>query len=453
MITRKCNSEKVVQDLPCFEELIPRTVNYLHDNWIDNNTGCGWSHYSGNDRVTEWGGTLDAIRAMVYAGESRHHPKIAKSIEWLKNSQRKDGGWLTWEMRRSCVEVTSWVLVTLKIAGEPYNSSCICNGLRFLEEAQYLNGSWGSYTGAPSRVYPTLLCIWALSGIDDKAVTRGAQWLEGAANLDGGWGFNCKDELSNGAMTSMALFALITAGKLHDPAVKEKAVQFIKACCLPEGLWEPVYEDWINFEDPETNEQLPTRTSHFTSAWAIISLIKAGESFFDPDLLKGVCALAKAQNSDGSWRYVSYDHHKHTWCTANALWALVDARDSAYNPTAYHQLISSHSTQINHLKKKLSKLTIAGTLNTFCLLITIFFTTGVLKSLKVFTTITINTIISFFTSNMSAIFVATISTVVGGGIVYFIQQKASSTQTFFSRSKQLMQPDKDNSADAKKTLR
>src|SRR5947207_10077889 len=152
--------------LPHFDEHIKRAINWFYESCIEDGQCHGWSHYAGNPRVTEWGGTLDAIRALLYAGESVHHPKIAKSLEWLRTAQQDDGGWRSWEMKQSSVEVTSWVLITLKLAGIAPTDLSISRGHSFLSSSQQENGSWGAYRGAESRVYPTLLSIWALTGLN-----------------------------------------------------------------------------------------------------------------------------------------------------------------------------------------------------------------------------------------------------------------------------------------------
>ena len=85
-------------DILKLDEHISRTTGWFYNTWLDNETGTGWSHYAGLDRVTEWGGTLEGVRALVRVGENRYVPNIAKAIDWLKSTQQQNGGWKSWEI-------------------------------------------------------------------------------------------------------------------------------------------------------------------------------------------------------------------------------------------------------------------------------------------------------------------------------------------------------------------
>jgi len=403
--------------IPRFDEHIARAVGWFYETWLDNPTGSGWSHYAGNPRVTQWGGTLDGVRALLYAGESRFNPKIAKSIEWLKSGQLEDGSWLSWEIRQSCVEVTGWMLITLRQAGEGPASGSVGNGAQFLVDAQHSDGSWGAYKGAPSRVYPTLISVWALSRIDDAAAARGARWLEAGINSDGGWGFKHKDELSNIAMTAMVPYSLLTAGHI-DPTLKQKAIDWIRAHREPNGLWEPVFEDWINYEDPETGEQFPTRTNHFSSGWVIMALIKAGESVLEPVLLDAVTTLASLQERDGSWAFVPYDPNRHTWCVANALWALADARNAMFSPMTHYQSMLDQTAQIDRMRYRTRWIAILSAINLIAIIGVILYVTGAFQILAPIISNAAKWVVAMAASHSTEFLVATISAIVAGYVLY-----------------------------------
>jgi prenyltransferase beta subunit len=404
--------------LPRFDEHIRRAVNWFYENYIEGADCFGWSHYAGNPRVTEWGGTLDAVRALLYAGESIHHPKIAKSIEWLKRVQRDDGGWLSWEMRQSSVEVTAWVLITLKSASTTPTDLSISRGVDFLLAAQHDDGGWGAYKGAVSRIYPTLLSVLALDGLSPSAAARGVIWLQAAVNSDGGWGFKYKDELSNVAMTSMALYSLLTVTKIQDQSLKRRAVDWIKENQRPNGLWEPVFEDWINYEDPTTRQELPTRTDHFSSAWAIMSLIKASEPVLGKHLFDAIHALAEMQEQKGAWAFVPYDPNRHTWCVANCLWALIDAKNVMYAPTTYYQSIIDQTSQFNTVKKFVLWIAILLSINSLSVISLIVYVSGLHTTLITSVQSATGWATTKIINNLASFIVTTIGTVLASYIFY-----------------------------------
>ncbi len=73
-------------------------VNFGHAReWLlkafkRNSFGVGWGHSPEEEEPSEWGGTLDGIRALLAIGEPPLSPIISDSVSWLKGRQRADGG-------------------------------------------------------------------------------------------------------------------------------------------------------------------------------------------------------------------------------------------------------------------------------------------------------------------------------------------------------------------------
>jgi len=314
---------------------ISRAIDWFYATWFSNASGVGWAHYAGLDRVTEWGGTLEGVRALVRAGGSREEARVAGAIDWLKAVQEHDGGWKSWEIRHSCVEATSWVLITLRLSGEPADTPCVGRAADFLASCANLEQShcsWGAFKGATPRIYPTLLAVWALCGLREDLSAKGSKWLKSVINADGGWGFLPTSSPSNVAMTSMTLYALCRTRNVARDALLDRATEWLQLHRESHGAWENVSEDWISHIDPSTKDPVPAQTRHFSLPWAIMALIKAGVPIVNPALLDGIRLLAGAQMIDGSWLFSRDDPKAHTWCVANAVWALVEARETLYSP-------------------------------------------------------------------------------------------------------------------------
>jgi hypothetical protein len=401
---------------------ISKGTRWFHASALANTSGRGWSHWAGNQRVTEWGGTLDAVRALLAAGESPVEPQIGGSLAWLKSVQRADGGWLSWEIRQSCVEVTTWVLIVLRDAGEQPDSQHVARGLEFLRHSRNDDGGWGAYGGAKSRVYPSLLATWALSSWRDSLAEEGGKWLIDAANADGGWGFHPRDGLSNIALTAMVVYALLQADLLPAGDLREKAIDWIWRHQQSSGLWEFVIEDWVNFQDPNTGEEFPTRTSHISSAWAIEALLKAGVPVTHRRLYRSIQALARSQETDGSWAFVSYDQNRHTWCAADAVCALAAARRALRAPELYLGAMSDGGNspyQANRLVRFVLLVASANSVITLGILLHLI---GALEPIvsgassatsRIFTSL-----IEAVSPHAAAFIIATVSAIIAGIIVY-----------------------------------
>lgn len=355
--------------LPHFDEHISRAIGWFYNTWVDNETGTGWGHFAGLERVTEWGGTLEGIRALVRVGENKNDHRIAKAISWLKSVQQQDGGWKSWEIRESCVEPTAWALITLRLCDESLDSKCFKKGIGFLIKATNVTEEhcyWGAYEGADPRVYPTLLAIWALSGIRDDLSAKGAKWLKASRNSDGGWGFRPNDEISNIAMTAMAVYVLLTTKQLFMGEMLEKTLGWIRSHLRNDGTWPAAIEDWISCLDPDTKDKIPAQTKHFSTAWALMALIKANVPISDPKLSNSLAVLAKMQEENGSWIFSRDDPKEYSWCVANAMWALADACDAFYSPVGFTSYVE------NIVSKSLRRATYMSIINLSLIILTIF---------------------------------------------------------------------------------
>ncbi len=97
-------------------------------------------------------GTWSVLIALESAGESPETPHVQRAVRWLKQVQRKDGGWgedndSYWDAKRqgqsnaSTSYQTAWALLGLMSAGE-VQSPEVRKGINYLLRTQKGNGLW-----------------------------------------------------------------------------------------------------------------------------------------------------------------------------------------------------------------------------------------------------------------------------------------------------------------------
>ena len=331
------------------------------------------------------------------------------------------------------MEATAWVLITLKLCNEDPNSECISKGTDFLLKVAHKTEEyccWGAFKEAEPRIYPTLLAAWALSDIRNDFSVKGAEWLKNAVNSDGGWGFHPNDGASNTAMTAMTLYVLLTTKCLFGGEMLKAGVKWIKSHWKNDGTWGNNIEDWISYIDPETNDSIPTQTKHFSTAWAIILLIKADALTSDPQLVEDSLSVpASSQEQDGSWIFSQDDPKKHTWCIANAVLALEDARTAFYSPSGFvHYIEQSTIRKFKDLRWFVYISIINFSIIILAIIGVIFYLTGSVENLQEI----VISIKEYFQRNTGAILASIIATVIFS-IAVIIYRVIRKGRTYFRK--------------------
>lgn len=403
-----------------------KAVDWLKRMWLDEKTAAGWPYFDGERNIRKWGGTIDAIRGLIASGENRHSPHIQRSIQWLLTEQKDDGGWDSTKIPYSCTEVTAWSLIALRAAGEPFTSESIVKAAKFLMNMQKEDGSWSAYKGGISRVYPTIVAFLALAGLNDAAVEVGLEYLSMATNEDGGWGFTALDRKSNPAMTAMALYCIShTALIMGLQASKERKGQAIKWLYAHQNenfLWDSVHEEWVNNEDVQSGK-LVTKTNHLSSAWAIMALLKSGESCVDDKLHGAIAAFCDMQNADGSVMINQYDINKYVWCAALYLCTIIETKNAILS-TAYLQTQAEaidKIQEVQELKDKSRRGYYIGIFNTFAIAVILMH----IFSIPSLLARGAKWIVVVCTANLSNLVVGIVSSIVASIVVYFCVKAAS----------------------------
>jgi squalene-hopene/tetraprenyl-beta-curcumene cyclase len=230
--------------------------------------------------VPESGGFLEAIPltgfvAMCLIASGRGNDKtVVKGLEFLRNQQRRDGGWpidtdlSTWV---STLSVKAWGPDLSKIL----NHEEVTRLRTHLLNLQYktvhpfngaMPGGWGwtSYSGSVPDADDTPGAILALiemyngSREEQLSIQNGCKWLINLQNNDGGFPTFCRGwgrlpfDKSCADLTGHALLAMVKASEILKPAGNPKVLRAIKTSILKataylrkhqsdDGAWLPLW--------------------------------------------------------------------------------------------------------------------------------------------------------------------------------------------------------------------
>ncbi len=225
-----------------------------------------------------------ALQGVQLPNEKLKQDAIARAIDWITTMQCQDGGWAAFDLNNNAdwlnaipygdlkamidpntADVTARVLemvgYTLKekaTEGKPEkfpipNSQNLNRALAYLRREQEPEGCWFGRWGV-NYIYGTSGVLTALSLIAPEShrvnIERGAAWLRGCQNLDGGWGETCESYKnpalkgqgkSTASQTAWALIGLMAAesaiGKLGEPVI-ERGVSYLVETQRSDGTWD-----------------------------------------------------------------------------------------------------------------------------------------------------------------------------------------------------------------------
>ena len=199
---------------------------------------------------------------------------IDRAAGWIRGMQSRGGGWAAFDRDNNrrvlahipygdfmtpldppSADVTAHVLEFLAERRDPGTS--LRSGIAYLCRTQEIDGAWYGRWGV-NYLYGTSLAVTALASTaqsaaadprTDAALRRGAAWLVGCQNPDGGWGESC-----------------------------------------------------ASYDDPSLRGRGASTPSQ--SAWAVLGLIAGGES--GEALRRGIQYLLDSQDHDGTWKEAAY---------------------------------------------------------------------------------------------------------------------------------------------------
>ena len=256
--------------------LKPLQVLDVKGDWAEERPNVrpgGWAFQYRNDHYPDLDDTAVVVMAMDRArgrlGAEGYDEAIARGEEWTVGLQSKNGGWGAFDADNTyhylnnipfadhgalldppTADVSARCISMLAQLGESNDSPRMQAALTYLRKDQEADGSWFGRWGV-NYIYGTWSALCALNaaglGAEDDSIRRGADWLLGIQNADGGWGESCDSYAldyagyqpfrSTASQTAWALLGLMAAGRTDDPAVA-RGVAWLSGQQTPDGLWD-----------------------------------------------------------------------------------------------------------------------------------------------------------------------------------------------------------------------
>ncbi|MEH2032816.1 MAG: squalene--hopene cyclase [Nostoc sp.] len=196
---------------------------------------------------------------------------IARALNWIASMQCKPGGWAAFDLDNdqdwlnsipygdlkamidpNTADVTARVLEMLGACDLAIDSDNLERSLTYLLREQETEGCWFGRWGV-NYIYGTSGVLSALALIDPQrhklSLERGATWLIGCQNPDGGWGETCRSYddpslkgkgNSTASQTAWAIIGLIAAGEANGKLALEaieRGIDYLVATQKPDGTW------------------------------------------------------------------------------------------------------------------------------------------------------------------------------------------------------------------------
>ncbi|WP_250474351.1 squalene--hopene cyclase [Caballeronia sp. GAFFF1] len=259
------------------EWLRPLQILDVRGDWISRRPNVrpgGWAFQFANPHYPDVDDTAVVAMAMERAGRENGTPMfdeaISRAREWVVGMQSSDGGWGAFEPENTqyylnnipfsdhgalldppTVDVSARCLSMLAQLGEtPANSEPARRAFDYIVKHQERDGSWYGRWGM-NYVYGTwsALCALNAAGVapSDSRMKRGAEWLIGIQNPDGGWGEDgesykldyrgYEQAPSTASQTAWALLGLMAAGLVEHPAVA-RGIEYLIRTQQAHGLWD-----------------------------------------------------------------------------------------------------------------------------------------------------------------------------------------------------------------------
>ncbi|WP_118162203.1 squalene--hopene cyclase [Nostoc sphaeroides] len=212
-----------------------------------------------------------ALHVAKLPNEEIKQAAIARALNWIASMQCKPGGWAAFDLDNdqdwlnsipygdlkamidpNTADVTARVVEMLGACDLSIDSDNLERSLTYLHSEQETEGCWFGRWGV-NYIYGTSGVLSALALIAPQkhklSIERGAAWLVGCQNPDGGWGETCRSYNdpslkgkgnSTASQTAWALIGLLAAGEATGKLaleVIERGIGYLVATQQPDGTW------------------------------------------------------------------------------------------------------------------------------------------------------------------------------------------------------------------------
>jgi squalene-hopene/tetraprenyl-beta-curcumene cyclase len=218
--------------------------------------GGGWAFEFDNDLYPDIDDTAIVVLALLEAGAPDAREAIARARRWVVAMRSRNGAWGSFDRDNTrqllyslpfcdfgavidppSEDVTAHVVEMLAALGADQRDPDVAGGLAYLARAQTPRGSWFGRWGV-NHIYGTWCVADALAALrtGGKMLERGAAWLLGVQNPDGGWGESCHSYVdesfagvgpSTASQTAWAVMTLQDAGLGREPACR-RGIAFLR---------------------------------------------------------------------------------------------------------------------------------------------------------------------------------------------------------------------------------
>ncbi|AFZ21552.1 squalene--hopene cyclase [Allocoleopsis franciscana] len=212
-----------------------------------------------------------ALHQVQLPNERLKQAAIARTVNWIASMQCQAGGWAAFDLNNNqdwlnqlpygdlkamidpnTADVTARVLEMLGWCNLSIDANQTARAIDYLIREQEADGSWFGRWGV-NYIYGTSGALSALALIapqtHSRHIERGAAWLAGCQNSDGGWGETCRSYdnpalkgqgTSTASQTAWALIGLMAAGeatgKFASEAI-ERGVNYLLNTQRSDGTW------------------------------------------------------------------------------------------------------------------------------------------------------------------------------------------------------------------------
>ncbi|WP_460498934.1 hypothetical protein [Glycomyces tarimensis] len=296
-----------------------------------------WPVMAGGSEASLWGGTVDAVCAIVAlrgCGAKVSAPlgdiDLHATARWIRSRQRKDGSFDSGEFGFAGAESTAWALIALHAASAGAKNRPVTVGLSFLESCvDQRNGSVSSVPGdtEPSRAMPCALTLWAFAlwghreDLRDKIVSYLLRSQDGESH---GWGVTGFAR-PNPSTTAQVIVAFQAAGV--PPEGFELAVEYLVGQQRDSGRWPNSIDEWSAPAD-RSSLQLANKCTNCGTAWGLLALARMEDHRSRSACLLAVHHLLERQSASGSndvrgsWVLWDDGAQRHVWLTGQIVAAL-----------------------------------------------------------------------------------------------------------------------------------
>ncbi|NEP71455.1 MAG: squalene--hopene cyclase [Okeania sp. SIO2G4] len=212
-----------------------------------------------------------ALDAVELPDEELKRVAIARAMEWVASMQCQPGGWAAFDVDNdqdwlngipygdlkamidpNTADVTARVLEMVGCCRLSMDSWRVKRAIAYLEREQEGEGCWFGRWGV-NYIYGTSGVISALAVVAQEShrdfIEKGASWLVGCQNSDGGWGESCWSYndpslkgkgKSTASQTAWALIGLLAAGEATGNFAREAidgGVDFLVSTQKDDGSW------------------------------------------------------------------------------------------------------------------------------------------------------------------------------------------------------------------------